>query len=500
MKKNKYNGILKGCLALAAVLLMESSGTARLGGQLVSAAENQENAETEESSHTADASGTVYGKYGTFDVNKSAESAKEGDVVGAGETGKKDDDSADNSTDSPSSVGDKFSQLGEGNGLSGLPGKIPSVTEGQNGTQTEETPAQTDTTATESVYEYKTTDITDPATGLSVARAYAPAGYIVDGQTIWNGKWLSIGAPALVYITAMSPDGNTVLGYYSSICYEQILEYSQNGYSLMEHQDGGFDSQTMTPMLTFMTAEAYCDYMAQTILPGQSLEFCSQEELAQEVQTELDKKADDLYRNSCELLQGIGYNVDGTYVGLAQREYKVTLNGYPFKLILTTATEGTQLSFSEEFAYNMGSVKQTMIAWDSPCCYFMLTPEEECETNKDLFDQFGNTRVSDQFNQALANVRNQLLQSGSQNYSSMSDITSECQSSMSSSMGSEDTYTTTDQFSDYIYDQNDYTLSNGDHVKVPTSYDYVYEGTDGNVYVSDSSFDQPGGSTQLYPN
>ncbi len=64
----------------------------------------------------------------------------------------------------------------------------------------------------------------------------------------------------------------------------------------------------------------------------------------------------------------------------------------------------------------------------------------------------------------------------------------------------EDTYTTTDQFSDYIFDQNDYTLSNGDHVKVPDSYDYVYEGDDGNVYVSDSSFDQPGGSTQLYPN
>ena len=57
-----------------------------------------------------------------------------------------------------------------------------------------------------------------------------------------------------------------------------------------------------------------------------------------------------------------------------------------------------------------------------------------------------------------------------------------------------------DQFSDYILGQNDYTLSNGDHVKVPNSYDYVYEGTDGNVYVSGSSFDQPAGSTQLYPN
>ena len=261
----------------------------------------------------------------------------------------------------------------------------------------------------------------------------------------------------------------------------------------MEHQDGAFDSQTLTPMLTFMTADTYCDYMAQTILPGQQLEFCSQEEITREMQNLMDTKADELYQQSCQLFQGTGYNVDGAYVGAAQREYRVSLNGYPFKFIILSVTEGTQLSYSEEFAYNMGTVNQTMIAWDSPGCYFMLTPEEECEANKDIFNQFGsNTIVSDQFTKALANVRNQIIQAGSQNYSSMSDITGECQSSMSSSMGSEDTYTTTDQFSDYIFDQNDYTLSNGDHIKVPSSYDYVYEGTDGNVYVSDSSFDQPG--------
>ena len=66
-------------------------------------------------------------------------------------------------------------------------------------------------------------------------------------------------------------------------------------------------------------------------------------------------------------------------------------------------------------------------------------------------------------------------------------------------MGADSSYMA-DQVSDYILGQNDYTLSNGDHVKVPTSYDYVYEGDDGNVYVSESSFDQPAGSTQLYPN
>ena len=500
MKRNKYNAILKGSLALAAVLFMEGGAVAGQIPQMVNAAETQETAGTEENSGTADVSNTEYGKYGSFDVNKSVESANEGDVIGE-KNGNKEDNSDDNNTDSTPSVRDKFSHLGEGNGLSGLPGKIPSAAEDQNKTIPEETPAPTDTASTAAVQEYETTDITDPATGLKVARAYAPVGYTIDGQTIWGGKWQSVSAPAQVYLTAMSQDGNTVLGYYSSVCYEQILEYSQNGYSLMEHQDGAFDSQTLIPMLTFMTADTYCDYMAQTILPGQQLEFCSQEEITREVQNLMDTKADELYQQSCQLLQGTGYNVDGAYVGAAQREYQVSLNGYPFKFIILSVTEATQLSYSEEFAYNMGTVNQTMIAWDSPGCYFMLTPEEEFETNKDIFNQFGsNTTVSDQFTKALANVRNQITQSGSQNYSSMSDITGECQSSMSSSMGSEDTYTTTDQFSDYIFDQNDYTLSNGDHVKVPSSYDYVYEGTDGNVYVSDSSFDQPGGSTQLDPN
>ena len=129
------------------------------------------------------------------------------------------------------------------------------------------------------------------------------------------------------------------------------------------------------------------------------------------------------------------------------------------------------------------------------------TPEEEYEANKEIYEQFvTNTTVSDQFIDALGKVQYQLTQERlQQSGGSMSAITGDCQSSMSSSMGSDSSYMA-DQFSDYILGQNDYTLSNGDHVKVPNSYDYVYEGTDGNVYVSGSSFDQPAGSTQLYPN
>ena len=56
-----------------------------------------------------------------------------------------------------------------------------------------------------------------------------------------------------------------------------------------------------------------------------------------------------------------------------------------------------------------------------------------------------------------------------------------------------------ERFTEYLFDQDDYTLSDGTHVKVPTSCPYVYEGDNGNVYASRSALDQPGGSTQLYP-
>ena len=224
--------------------------------------------------------------------------------------------------------------------------------------------------------------------------------------------------------------------------------------------------------------------------------------MTEEMQRQLDALAEKLYQGVGQMIQGTGYTVDGAYVGVASREYNVTLDGYPFKLVVSSATEGVQMSFVSELAYNMGTVKESSIAWDSPFAFFMLTPADGYEQKIEICEQFMlNTTVSDQFTQALATVRNQLTQARIQQCgSSMEQLAGDFQSSMSSAMGSEDTYTSEEQISDYIFDQNDYTLSNGDHIKVPTSYEYVYEGDDGNVYVSDSSFDQPGGSVQLYPN
>lgn len=73
------------------------------------------------------------------------------------------------------------------------------------------------------------------------------------------------------------------------------------------------------------------------------------------------------------------------------------------------------------------------------------------------------------------------------------------QDEISDILGTGDGTYDTEEFCDYILSQNSYTTSDGKVVKVPNSYDYVYEGEDGNIYVSNST-DQPAGSTRLYAN
>ena len=59
---------------------------------------------------------------------------------------------------------------------------------------------------------------------------------------------------------------------------------------------------------------------------------------------------------------------------------------------------------------------------------------------------------------------------------------------------------TTDRFTDYIFDQNDYATEQGDHVKISTSYDYVYQTGSPTVYYTNDASVVPYGATMLSPN
>ena len=134
-----------------------------------------------------------------------------------------------------------------------------------------------------------------------------------------------------------------------------------------------------------------------------------------------------------------------------------------------------------------------MTSWTAPYCYFCLAPQQGFDAAyADFLVFMANTAESDQFVQARMTLSNQIRESilsgRSQSYAQM----------FAGDLDSGDSYNE-DRFTDYILDQNDYQLSSGEHVKIPTEYDYVYEDGNGRIYATDSALDEPAGMTQLKP-
>lgn len=349
-------------------------------------------------------------------------------------------------------------------------------------------------------YEYE--EIQDAAMGKVVARCMIPSGYTAAGQVMWCGQWQSAGAPAQVYITALSPDQNTVMGFYSYVVYEHKLEDSMSGVNYTQHRDGIFDAETMTPMLHFMEAEDYCDYLAEGILSGYQIELIEKHTVADELDQAVAMLMDARKAEISELEQMFavsGFLLEGTYAGLAEQSYRVVLDEVPYRMTVLCTTDGIQFGTTQEMLY-VGTVRSAFISWEAPFAFFMLTPESEYEEHAAAFEQFiWNTELTDQFVEAFQKAQDQIVKQILQNGStSMSTVQDYCESSVSDAMGSGATYDA-EQFSDYILSQNDYTMPDGEHVKVSNTFDYVYADDLGNLYVSNTQ-EQPAGTTQLHPN
>ena len=83
---------------------------------------------------------------------------------------------------------------------------------------------------------------------------------------------------------------------------------------------------------------------------------------------------------------GSGFQVDGSYSGMAERTYGLTLDQIPFRFTILTTTNGVQLSSTADMIYT--TAHTAFVAWESPFTFFMLTPENEYENSYADFEQF----------------------------------------------------------------------------------------------------------------
>ncbi len=326
--------------------------------------------------------------------------------------------------------------------------------------------------------------------GMVMGRCTAPEGYKVQSQATCDVRTQSAGNPWLLRVVAQSPDGMTNLTYTSM----RDFMASATGTT----PDEQYNQDYFTPMLHYMTAAEYCDYWAKKMLSDVKTIELVEEDTYPALQTTLRQREAQMLAMHQDLLKYIdGLSADRVAITLSSRRYHVVTNkGLEYYYCVATATRGTWFTASLPGPYV--SINNSYILWEVPSVHTMLCPAHLWEERGSAFSAFvENTSVSDQFvaaNQKLSNeLWNIITGRGTTEANRYS------QDVMREETASGDDYNE-ERFSDYIFDQNDYTLSDGRHVKVSTAYDYVFEGDNGNVYYSNSLSDQPGGSTQLYPN
>ena len=353
---------------------------------------------------------------------------------------------------------------------------------------------------------------TDSQTGISVARAVVPGDYSVTSQTTWCGMCQSPDYPASVFVSAAAPDNSILLTYESPLEFVQHLSSVVNGLDLTSHQDWAFDPDLVMMMLTYMNASQYCDFIAQNYVEGAAnMTFVSEEPLSQEEQSALQQCSQQTKDGINQFYASASAdNLYADYVETtaAQRTYSYTdtVTGKQKYLIVSTAVQGVR-TVSDFSSYGMGNVSIANVVWSVPARYCLMCDADKLEEGKAIFDAFcTNTTISDQFRQEMKKLSDQITQivlnarSGG-GTGTLETATDAVQDSFSSDLGGQDdTYSAAEGWDDVILERNDYTLSNGDRVKVDTSYDYVYELSDGGVYATNSAMDEPADGTRLYAN
>ena len=345
---------------------------------------------------------------------------------------------------------------------------------------------------------------TDSQSGLNVARAVVPEGYSVTSETTWCGPCQSPDYPAEVFISAEAPDGSIQLTYESPLEFVQCLNAQVNGITFMTHTDWTIAPDYLMMMLTFMNAQQYCDYTAQNCMKGASgVTLVSETPVTQEVQNMLQeesRKKLDMVNRMLSVNNGI--YVDYVETSVAERTYSYSdSSGKQRYLVVCAGVQAVRMI--ENISSPGVETNISNLIWSVPYRYCVMVDADRYEEGLSVFNAFcTNTTISDQFKKAMADLSQQIVQAVTNaRATSMSSQTSYVMDTFSSELGGQDdTYSGAEAWDDAIMDRNDYTLSSGDSVKVDTSYDYVYELPDGNVYATNSALDEPAGSTRLYAN
>lgn len=337
--------------------------------------------------------------------------------------------------------------------------------------------------------------LTDSGLNMVVGQMTAPDDWQVSEQVQWSsyGNY-----PGMTQLSAVSPDGLRSFQLISTMSYFQTDSIFS---SLGENET---DPTTYRIHRQYRTAEQFVELFISNLgcTSARKLGSCSidQQSLGA-LQSVAEQHA---YQTGYSLVQSLA-NL-GMSANLAGYESTVVDNRY------AVTTQSGQTEYIEVFtlvwAYQTSWVVQNSsitvneIYWCVPFMYISTAESEQAlaSTQNEFLTFVSNSHVSPEFyylvQQYRSYIENQLAQQLTNQIQAATEIQSQLMDGYSSSSDTNDRVT--DMWSDYIYDRDDYTTSDGSTVKVPTYYDHVYETDSGDIYVTNDSLNVPSDWQELY--
>lgn len=338
--------------------------------------------------------------------------------------------------------------------------------------------------------------LTDPSTGVAVMDTMLPRGWTARLETNWN--FISTTNPCVATASFARSDGQAEVIIQTSQDYLESLDNT----GLMPHRDGA-DLTTYITYLSYKNAGEFLDMYFNGILGTGSvlIQETPVDDSLQSTLGQIAKAYLDSQVSAFEALAGpYGYTVwPGGSEGTASfRRYRFTAgdgNSY--------VADALCLCICIEYTTNNGYVSNTDRPWTIPITVFYIAPDEatlekysdqaavildNC-IQRNEFVHLKQSYGRDIRNQVMKQQTNQIIrmtQAQAQNYLDDYDASAYASDEWA------------DDWSDYIYDQQEYATLDGGAIKASTAYDAVYQ--NGDEFYFGSVGGAPDGWTRLTPN
>ena len=337
--------------------------------------------------------------------------------------------------------------------------------------------------------------LTDSGLNMVVGQMTAPDDWQVSEQVQWSsyGNY-----PGMTQLSAVSPDGLRSFQLISTMSYFQTDSIFS---SLGENET---DPTTYRIHRQYRTAEQFVELFISNLGCTSAQKLGSSSIDSQSLGALQSVAEQHAYQTGYSLVQSLA-NL-GMSANLAGYESTVVDNRY------AVTTQSGQTEYIEVFtlvwAYQTSWVVQNSsitvneIYWCVPFMYISTAESEQAlaSTQNEFLTFVSNSQISPEFyylvRQYRSYIENQLAQQLTNQIQAATEIQSQLMDGYSSSSDTNDRVT--DMWSDYIYDRDDYTTSDGSTVKVPTYYDHVYETDSGDIYVTNDTLDVPSDWQELY--